>query len=141
MRIGQNQSRTGSPVPKQPRLDVLRLELTFEQDVVFEEDHSGRDVVSGTTVLGDRLKLLRGERIGGLEVDMIFEDGIRKLRLSGWGVGTVEYLSWHCRDEGTDKRRVVGMSGRVPPDFNALYHQQGTTGQCGVSALDYIANP
>ena len=57
-------------MPKQPRLD-----LTFEQDPVFEEGHSRRNVVSGTMALDDSLELFRGEYIGRIEIDMIFEDG------------------------------------------------------------------
>ena len=82
---------------KQPRLDILSLNLALEQDVVLEEDHRCRDIIRRTTELGDRLEFIRGERVGVFEVDVVFEDGIRELRLSGWGVWTVEYFSWHCK--------------------------------------------
>jgi hypothetical protein len=83
VRVCQNQSRTGSSMSKQPRLDMFRLEPAFEQDIVLEEDHGRRKVVSCTTEIGDRLEFLRGEHIGRFEVDVEFEDGIRKPRLSG----------------------------------------------------------
>ena len=74
MGLSQNQSRTGSSMPEQLRLDILRLDPTFGRDVALEGSHSCRDAVSHTTELGDHLKVLRGEHISGSEADMIFKD-------------------------------------------------------------------
>jgi hypothetical protein len=63
---------------------------------------------------------------------VVFEDGIRKLRLSGWGIGTVEYLSWHCELWGmksTGKKEVVGvMRLEYAPNRETLYRHRGAVG-------------
>ena len=60
---------------------------------------------------GDRLKVLRAQRVSGSEVNVVFENGARKLRLSRWGLGwsisTPGIMDY--RGKGTDNRGVAGV--------------------------------
>jgi len=51
-----------APVTEEARLDVVECERTFKQRVVFEVDLADREIVGGTEVGVDFLKLVGGER-------------------------------------------------------------------------------
>ena len=46
--VDEGESRAGTPVAQQPRLDVLGAERPFQQRVVFQIDLPDREVVTGS---------------------------------------------------------------------------------------------
>jgi len=92
---------------QKPRFDVSEPKVPFKEDVILEEDHRHGNIVRHPPELLDRILLLVGEGISGVESDLEVEDGIRELRLPRRRIWTVENFAWHVDVE------VVGRGGDV----------------------------
>ena len=95
MHVHKGQPRASPPMTQKPRLDVLKLKVPFEEDVIFEEDHRRGDIVRHPPKLLDRVFLVFCEGIRGVEGDFEVKDRIRELRLSRRRIWSVENFSWH----------------------------------------------
>ena len=80
---------------QKPRLDIFKPKAPFKEDVILEEDHRRGDIIRHPPELLDRILLLVGERIRGVEGDFEVEHRIRELRLPRRRIWTVENFSWH----------------------------------------------
>lgn len=117
MRVHERQPRTSSPVTQQPRLDILKLEVPFEEDIVSEEDHRRGDVVRHPPELLDCIFLVFGEGIRNVERDFEVKYRIRELRLSWRRIWTVKNFGWHVDVNIVGREGVYGgiiTSERTP---------------------------
>jgi len=64
---------------QKPRLDIFKLNVPFDGDVILEEDHRRSDIVRHPPKLLDRIFLFFGEGTRGVEGDFEVEYGIREL--------------------------------------------------------------
>src|SRR3546814_2924468 len=58
VRMDEGQSRSGAPVPEQPRLHVVRLQRDAKQRVVHQIDLADAEIVGGPPPRVDRPQLL-----------------------------------------------------------------------------------
>ena len=108
MRVHKGQPRASPPMTQKPWLDVLKLKVPFEEDVIFEEDHRCGDVVCHPPKLLDRVFLAFGEGIRGVKGDFEAEDRIWELRLSRRRTWSVENFSWHVDIDVVGREETCG---------------------------------
>lgn len=56
--VDENETRACSPVAEEAVLDIFVGDLAFDEDIVFEEDHGGSDVVGSATEVANVIELL-----------------------------------------------------------------------------------